>query len=270
MRREERKGGEEGRQGVTGLEARGGRGEGRVRCRGEGAGAGMRELGRRGGRRGPPEAGGTALGGRCRNNGALPATSPRPRRASGQPAGPGRGAGRAPRRSRAAAAPPAQQTPRPLTLSDHGFEADGGHGAARVFGLRASSRDARGHRRLPGSAPRPARRCPPPPSRSGDRLTPGLGAGAPPPPERGCRPAGVSARGRGRPGAGPAGGGASRRPSASPARPRQSQCGPRARPRPRRCGWARGGLRLEREPRPPPGLTRRAPPTTARSPSSGS
>lgn len=143
----------------------------------------------------------TALGGRCRNNGALPAASPRPGGASSRPAGPGRGAGTAPGSARAAAAPPAERTPTPLTLSDHGFEADGCHGAARVVGLRASSRDARRHRRLPGSA-RTAGRSPPPRSRSRDRPMLRLRAGAPLQSERGGRPAGVSARGRGRPGAG--------------------------------------------------------------------
>lgn len=173
-------------------------------CRGEGGagcGRGWGELGEQGSGRGPQEAGGTALGGRCRNNGALPATSPRPGGASSQPAGPGRWAGTAPGSYRAAAAPPAGKTPIPLTLSDHGFEADGCHRAARVFGLRASSRDARGPRRLPGSA-RTAGRSLPPQSRSRDRLTLGLRAGAPLQSERGCRPAGESARGRGRRGAG--------------------------------------------------------------------
>lgn len=52
--------------------------------------------------------------------------------------------------------------PTPLTLSDHRLEADGGHRAARVSGLLASSRDARRHRRLPGSSARSAG-CRPPP-----------------------------------------------------------------------------------------------------------
>lgn len=89
----------------------------------------------------------------------------------------------------------------------------------RVFGLRASSRDARGLHRLPESA-RSAGCNPPSQSRARDRLTRGLRAGARREPERGCRPAGARA------GAGPAWGGASRQPSALPARLCQSHCGP--------------------------------------------
>lgn len=200
---------------------------------------------------------GTSLGGRRRNNGAFPAPSPgRAGRAAAGARAQWAGTARAPPGSRG---PACGGDPAALTLSDHGFEADGGHRAARVFGLRASSRDARAHRRLPRSA-RTAGCSPPPLSRSGDRLTRGLRAGAPHRPERGCRPAGVSARGRGRgrAGAGPL---ASRDVTA---RLRQSHCGPRARPRPPRCSGA-GGLGPEGEPRPPPHITRRAPPAAARS-----
>ena len=156
-----------------------------------------------------------------------------------------------PRSCRATAALARGRTPIPLTLSDHGFEANGGHRAARVSGFRVSSGDARGHGYLPGSA-RSAGRSPLLRSRARARLTRGLAAEARREPERGCRPAGARAR------AGLAGGGALCQPSASPARLRQSHCGPGARPRPPRCGWTRGGPWLARKPRPPPHLTRRA------------
>lgn len=62
-------------------------------CRGAGGGrgwnSGREERGKKGSGRGPQEAGGTSLGGRRRNNGALPAASPQPGGASSQPGGPG-------------------------------------------------------------------------------------------------------------------------------------------------------------------------------------
>lgn len=231
---------------------------GRVRNSGRG------EQGKRRSERGPQEAGGTFLGGRRRNNRDLPVVSPPAGRGEQPARRPGR-CGQVRRRAPPGQLQPlaAERTATPLTLSDHGFEADGGHRAARVSGLRASSPDARGLRRLPGLA-RSAGCSPPPQSRAGDRLTRGLRAGARREPERGCRP--TSARA----GAGPPWGGAPRQSFASAACLRQSHCGPGARPRPPRCGWARGGSWLVPEPRSPSHLTRRAPPSTARSLSAGS
>lgn len=254
--RRERWGGQEGRAGwgCRGEMGEGGGGEeGRGGMQGEECGTGRAgEAGKRapaaGGREGLPcEEGGAGI------------TGPSQPRAPGRAGRAARAEAGAPRAGTASlscrAARARGRTPTPLTLSDHGFEANGSHRGARVSGLPVSSGDAGGHDYLPGSA-RSAGHRPPLRSRARARLTRGLAAEARREPERGCRPAGARAR------AGPARGGALCQPSASPARLRQSHCGPGARPRPPRCGWTRGGPWLARKPRPPPHLTRRAHPAS--------
>lgn len=165
-----------GVEGDAGEDRRKGWGEeGRGAMRGQGCGEGAGERGgmreeQSGGRRdeGRRRRGGTSLRRRRRrDNGTLPTPEPQAEPGARGQRG-GGGGGRAADRYRARLLSSSRSrrlrggNPTPLTLSDHRLEADGGHRAARVSGLLASSRDARGHRRLPGSSERSAG-CRPPP-----------------------------------------------------------------------------------------------------------